>query len=229
LHDGDIALAREALGWRRRRRQDRALGGAAASVPSIDEYPIHALNSDAGLALLQSLEPDYLAVCGTGLLQPRIFETARRGTLNLHLGLSPRYRGSHCVFWPLFNGEPEWIGITIHYLNRGIDAGPILAQRRPAVEAADDVESLVHKSLDLAIETMSGVLQRVMQQHLEGVPQRLSEGRNYNARELTPEKQAELTSRLEAGYLARYLTEHGGRMPEVPLINAGAAGTPIAP
>lgn len=214
-----VAMVREAVEWRRKRRRDRALAGEAGP-PGVDEYRIHDLNSDDGVGLIESLAPDYIAVCGTGLLQSRLFGVARRGALNLHLGLSPRYRGSHCVSWPLYNDEPEWIGVTIHYLDYRIDAGPILAQRRPALSATDTVDSLVYKSLDLAIDTMSDVLSSLTQAHIAGVPQRLEEGRNYNAREFTPQMQAELDARLKAGYLARYLAEHGGRAPDVPLITA---------
>lgn len=183
--------------------------------------PLHVrdLNSGEGIDVVRSLEPDLIAVCGTGLLSPDVFGLARRGAINLHLGISPRYRGSHCVFWPLYNREPEWIGITVHYLDRRIDAGPILLQRRPVIEPADDLESLVRKCLSAGFAAMADALGRLSHETLAGVPQRLEEGRNYNARELTPERAAELARRLHAGFLEDWLRERGGVVPAVPLIN----------
>jgi folate-dependent phosphoribosylglycinamide formyltransferase PurN len=208
----------DGLAWLAGRRRARAL--APPDAPAVDEYPVHNLNSDAGVALVRSLKPDILAVCGTGLLQPRVFELAPRAAVNLHLGLSPRYRGSHCVFWPLYNGEPEWVGITVHRVDSEIDAGPILAQRRPGIDRADDVESLVDKCLRLGYGAMADVIERLSKEDAPGIAQQLPAGRNYKASELTPARRAELESRLAAGYLPRYLDAHGGRVPDVDLINA---------
>ncbi|HEX6323299.1 MAG TPA: formyl transferase [Vicinamibacterales bacterium] len=214
-------ILEEGLAWAAGRRRARALAPPAVpAVPAVEEYPMHDLNSDAGVALVRSLKPDILAVCGTGLLEPRVFESASQAAINLHLGLSPRYRGSHCVFWPLFNGEPEWIGLTVHHVDRGIDAGPILAQRRPAIEGDDVVDSLIDKCLRTGYEAMADVAGRLCREHVPGIPQTPAGGRTYKARELTAEKRAELDARLAAGYLPRYLASHGGRVPPVDLINA---------
>lgn len=211
-------MIEDGLAWFAGRRRARALAPAAA--PAVDEYSIHDVNSDAGVALVKSLKPDILAVCGTGLLKPRVFELATRAAINLHLGLSPRYRGSHCVFWPLYNGEPEWIGITVHRVDSGIDAGPILAQRRPAIDGADTVETLVDKCLRIGYDAMADAADSLGRRDVPGVPQMLANGRNYLSRELTAEKRAELNARLAAGYLTRYLAAHGGRVPDVELVNA---------
>ena len=46
--------------------------------------------------------------------------------LNIHLGISPYYRGTDCNFWALFDNNPHLVGATIHLLSKGIDSGPIL-------------------------------------------------------------------------------------------------------
>ena len=51
--------------------------------------------------------------------------------VNLHGGLSPEYRGADCTFWALYNGEPENVGCTLHYINEGIDTGDLIAHISP--------------------------------------------------------------------------------------------------
>ena len=46
--------------------------------------------------------------------------------LNIHLGISPYYRGMDCNFWALFDNNPHLVGATIHLLSKGLDSGPIL-------------------------------------------------------------------------------------------------------
>ena len=64
------------------------------------------------------------------------------------------------------------------------------------------------------------MVERLSKGPLPGVPQQVAAGRNYRASELTPDKRAELATRLAAGYLSCYLDSHGGRVPDVDLINA---------
>ena len=46
--------------------------------------------------------------------------------LNIHLGISPYYRGTDCNFWALYDNNPHLVGATIHLLSKGLDNGPIL-------------------------------------------------------------------------------------------------------
>src|SRR5262245_43859948 len=93
-------------------------------------------------ALLRNLRPDIIAVYATAIIRPHIFSLARIRTLNMHTGIAPRYRGSDTVFWPLYNQEPEWVGVTIHVLDQGVDSGPVIATARPAIDDQDDEDRL---------------------------------------------------------------------------------------
>ncbi len=46
--------------------------------------------------------------------------------INIHLGISPYYRGTDCNFWALYDNNPHLVGATIHLLSKGLDNGPIL-------------------------------------------------------------------------------------------------------
>ena len=47
-------------------------------------------------------------------------------TINIHMGISPYYRGTDCNFWALYDNNPHLVGATIHLLSKGLDLGPIL-------------------------------------------------------------------------------------------------------
>jgi hypothetical protein len=57
------------------------------------------------LRQVAAYEPDYVLLLGAPVLRPEFFTLARRGTLNWHHGIAPRYRGSDCVLWAMANGE----------------------------------------------------------------------------------------------------------------------------
>lgn len=86
--------------------------------------------SPAGLGMaLSGYRPDLLVIYGFNwILPPEVFQLPRFGTINIHPGRLPRYRGPAPVHWAIRNGDPE-IGVSVHRVDDGVDTGPILAQR----------------------------------------------------------------------------------------------------
>ena len=80
---------------------------------------------------MAAARPDVVLVFGTGILREPLLSAFDGRIINIHLGLSPYYRGAGTNFWPLVNREPEYVGATIHYLDAGIDTGPIISHARP--------------------------------------------------------------------------------------------------
>src|SRR5262249_48913742 len=77
-------------------------------------------------ALVDRLKPSIVAVFGTGLIRGPLLAGGRLGIINLHGGLSPHYRGADCTFWALYNGEPDRVGCTLHFVDAGIDTGRLI-------------------------------------------------------------------------------------------------------
>ena len=63
----------------------------------------------------------------------------------MHLGLSPRYRGSATLFWPFYFLEPQYCGITFHYLLDEPDAGDIIHQTLADLELNDEIFDVAWK------------------------------------------------------------------------------------
>ena len=101
------------------------------------------------LESLARLKPDVLLVWSYSmLLPPAVIALASRGAVNVHGGLLPEYRGGHVMNWAIINGETE-SAATLHYLDAGIDTGPIVATERFAIASADDAAS-VQRHLEAA-------------------------------------------------------------------------------
>ena len=50
----------------------------------------------------------------------------KQKSINIHMGISPYYRGTDCNFWALYDNNPHLVGATIHLLSKGLDSGPML-------------------------------------------------------------------------------------------------------
>ncbi len=76
---------------------------------------------------MRAAAADLGIVLGTNILKESVFNIPRLGSINLHQGLAPFYRGGPPVFWELFNGESE-VGLTVHFVASKVDTGEIVLQ-----------------------------------------------------------------------------------------------------
>jgi hypothetical protein len=122
------------------------------------------INHPDVVALARELRPDVVAVFGTSLLRGELLKQGRLGIVNLHGGLSPEYRGADCTFWALYNGEPEKVGCTLHWIDAGIDTGGLVAHVSPKVLPDDDELKLFWR----AVQTSAGVYAQLLQRLAAG-------------------------------------------------------------
>ena len=88
--------------------------------------------------LSPALEADVIIVFGASWIRgPLIDRLIEKKALNIHMGVSPYYRGSSCNFWALYDGNPNLVGATIHMLSKGLDSGDMLYHAKPKNEAVD--------------------------------------------------------------------------------------------
>ena len=64
---------------------------------------------------------------GTNIIRKAVFTIPKLGSINIHQGLAPHYRGGPTVFWELFNNEDS-VGITVHFVAPKVDTGDIIVQ-----------------------------------------------------------------------------------------------------
>ena len=92
------------------------------------------INHRDSLIKIKSYNPNILiSIAGNEIFKSPLLKLAKNGCLNLHTGLLPQYRGLMPTFWALKNSEPE-IGISVFLVDEGIDSGPIVVQKKIALE-----------------------------------------------------------------------------------------------
>lgn len=99
-------------------------------------------SGDLNMVDIQSLSPalhsDYYIVFGASYIKGPLCDfLVQNNAINIHMGVSPYYRGNSCNFWALYDGNPELVGATIHMLSKGLDSGDMLFHAFPEAEAID--------------------------------------------------------------------------------------------
>ncbi len=107
-------------------------------------------NDPAALSLIQVQKPDVIAFTGGGLIRKAMLTASRLGVMNCHAGILPRYRGMDVVEWPALEGHPNQTGLTLQFMDEGVDTGQILLQRRLPIQPGEDFISL-RKRLEAAM------------------------------------------------------------------------------
>lgn len=150
--------------------------------------------------LLEEAAPELIVLGGTRILKPHIFEVAPMGCLNSHPGLLPEVRGSASVAWAIQLDEK--VGCTCHFIEAGIDTGPIVGRREIPVTRADTYESLCWKTIELSGRLMVEALEGLRDDTLERRPQ----GDGPKAYRNMPDEQVEAVKRkLADGGYAHYV------------------------
>jgi hypothetical protein len=191
--------------------------------------PIHRVGgggcSDLGeIEAMSRLEPDVVLVFGTSLLKPPLIDRFEGRIINLHLGLSPYYRGAGTNFWPLVNGEPEYSGATIHFLDAGVDSGPILAHVRPEISRADGPHDIGNKTIVAAAEALATIASAHASRPLGGVPQ-TGDGRLYKRADFSADAVRRLYANFENGMIDEYLLDRARRDAALSLVTLAARGS----
>jgi folate-dependent phosphoribosylglycinamide formyltransferase PurN len=106
-------------------------------ILKMHELPDHSIPDDRILRVsnmhevthIHELAPDLVIINGTRILKQDFLAAIPCPIVNIHVGITPKYRGVHGGYWALRNGEPELFGVTLHLVDAGIDTGKVIAQK----------------------------------------------------------------------------------------------------
>ncbi|MFC2166765.1 methionyl-tRNA formyltransferase, partial [Acidobacteriota bacterium] len=118
--------------------------------PNIDFYYI--INNKEPLVVdkIRSYHPDAIFVISWSQIIPiDILKIPPKGTIGLHYSLLPQRRGGAPLNWAIIDGLKE-SGITLYYMDKGIDSGDIIAQLKITIGSEDTVNDLLNKIKNIA-------------------------------------------------------------------------------
>ncbi len=133
------------------------------------------LRQPSVLNAIKALQPDMgLSILFGYILRPEFLELFESGVVNLHPSFLPYNRGSNPDIWSIVEGTPA--GVTLHYIDKGVDTGDIITQREVAIEPVDTSETLYRKLEQTCVELFkatwplmrSGQVPRLFQGQEEG-------------------------------------------------------------
>ena len=120
---------------------------AAAGAAGIERFPTARLKKDEVLEAYAATEPELCVMAFvTHILPERVLTAPRLGTIQYHPSLLPRHRGISSMHWAIRQGDAT-TGLTIFWVDAGIDTGPILLQREVPIGPDDTVGSLYFDKL----------------------------------------------------------------------------------
>jgi phosphoribosylglycinamide formyltransferase-1 len=117
------------------------------------------INSDIVIEEIVNLKPDLLITFGCSIIDTALIKLFPNKIINVHLGLSPYYRGSGTNFFPFVNNEPEFIGVTFMYMDQGIDTGEIIHQIRPHINIFDNMHQIGNRLIVAMTFKMEAIIE----------------------------------------------------------------------
>ncbi|MCC0683315.1 methionyl-tRNA formyltransferase [Clostridioides sp. ZZV14-6345] len=110
---------------------------------------------------MKSLNPDVIVVVAFGQILPKeILEIPRRGCINVHVSLLPKYRGAAPINWVIINGE-EKTGVTTMYMDEGLDTGDMILKTEVNLDENITAGELHDKMMNIGAETLKETLKLI--------------------------------------------------------------------
>lgn len=177
-----VVLVVPFLEWRSRGRRQEILTDHGLRDEAIDAPMVHVASSNdrSVIGILAAGHPDVVLVVGTRILSTHLLETARVPFVNIHAGITPRYRGVHGCYWALASRDPGGCGVTVHLVDRGIDTGPVLAQMRISPTGQDDFTTYPLLQLAAAIPALRAALREIIAGQARPIETRASSSRLWS-------------------------------------------------
>ena len=206
---------------RRESVESAMLGSPAPLDVEMIRVPTGEINRIDLYERVAEMKPDVVIVYGTGIIRAPLLNSFEDRLVNLHLGLSPYYRGAGTNFWPLVDGKPECVGATIHLVRAAVDAGPVLHQVRPSAKASDDAHELGTRALMAAVDVLPDAVSNFLRGSIRARPQDLSIGKVFKRSDFDSSAVLRLSRNLEDGMMDDYVRDLAVRQEAFPIVSFG--------
>jgi len=151
----------------RSRRPPARCGGSSIPTEVLESLDMHAAPI---VDRVRQWRPDLGLSIGAPILRPALFRIPRLGTLNLHLGKVPEFRGAPPGFWELYTGAHA-VGATVHVVDEGLDTGPVVAQAEAPIYENDTLGRVEARVQELGFRVLRSALTQATSGAWRATPQ----------------------------------------------------------
>ena len=130
-------------------------------MPGEKIIKIPSVNSKEFTEVIRDLKPDIILVNGTRIISSATLAAINCPIINVHVGITPLYRGVHGAYWALANSDASHCGVTVHRVDKGIDTGSILAQDIITPGKKDNFITYPYLQMDKAIALVKKLIPRL--------------------------------------------------------------------
>jgi hypothetical protein len=154
-------------------KHDERIFQSLREVAAVYDFPVAVCNDQNApdsIAHLREWSPDLIIFTGGSILRQQLLAVPRLGVLNVHLGMLPEVRGMSTPEWSLLKHVP--VGVTIHYVDAGIDTGPVLQRCEfPYVARCQSLRDLRNQLIAFGIEKVAGMVEGLDRGTIVAMPQ----------------------------------------------------------
>lgn len=137
----------------------------------IPVYTPQTLRDEAFSELLSCLSPELIVVVAYGKILPKfVIDFPKYGCVNLHVSLLPKYRGAAPMQRAIIEGESE-TGVTVMYMDEGLDTGDIIAVEKFPIGPFDDFEVVHDTSAEIGASLLSKTIYDIQNGNAKRIPQ----------------------------------------------------------
>lgn len=195
------------------------LGNVDFPEREVLRLPEGGVNSLEAYYWILSKLPDLVLLYGTSVIKPPLLSIFEGRIINMHLGLSPYYRGAGTNFWPLVDRRPECVGTTIHLAVQKVDAGSILAQVRPEVLESDRSHEFGTKAIIAGVITLIATIKQYASGQLQPKQQDLTRGVVFKRKDFNANAVIQMWQNFDRGMVSEYLSESKERCARCPIVS----------
>jgi methionyl-tRNA formyltransferase len=135
---------------------------STSPIPTEKTVKLNSVNQKEFIDTIQSLNPDLILVNGTRIISAQTLSQINCPVINVHVGITPLYRGVHGAYWALASNDLKNCGVTIHAVDKGIDTGAILIQDSIAPTREDNFITYPYLQFEKAIELVNRIVPVVL-------------------------------------------------------------------
>jgi folate-dependent phosphoribosylglycinamide formyltransferase PurN len=100
---------------------------------------VNSVNDDECINCLVSIKPDLVLVYGTRIISKKVLESVKCRFINMHCGITPKYRGVCGGYWALIEHDIKNFGVTVHFVDEGLDTGDVIYQKTVSIKNCDNI------------------------------------------------------------------------------------------